>query len=77
VYSKVRIGKHLSGSFPVQNGLKHGDAYCLFNYALKYAIRKVQENEMGLKLNETHQLLRYADDVNLLEDNTETLIDIS
>jgi hypothetical protein len=21
-YSKVRIGKHLSGSFPIQNGLK-------------------------------------------------------
>jgi hypothetical protein len=22
-YSKVRIGKHLSGGFPIQNGLKH------------------------------------------------------
>jgi hypothetical protein len=45
---------------------------------------KVQENQVGLKLNGTHQLLAYADDVNLLGDNidtiykiTETLIDAS
>jgi hypothetical protein len=35
-------------------------------------IRKVHENRVGLKLNVTHQLLDYADDVNLLGDNTET-----
>jgi vacuolar-type H+-ATPase subunit C/Vma6 len=56
----------------------------LINKALKYAIRKVQENQIGLKLNGTHQLLAYADDMNLLEDgidiknrNTGTLVDAS
>ena len=35
-----------------------------FSIYLKYAIRKVQVIPDGLKLNGTHQLLVYADDVN-------------
>jgi len=52
-----------------------------FNFALEYAIRMVQVNRDGLKLNGTHQLLAYADYVNILagslrtlKENTEALV---
>jgi hypothetical protein len=72
--SKVHIGKYSSDKFHIQNGLKQEDALkpLLFNSALEYDIRKVQETQMGEKLNGTHQLLVYAVGVNLLDDNIDT-----
>ena len=49
----------------------------LFDIAVEYAIRRVQVNQDGLKLNGTHQVLVYADDVNILDgsvQNTGTLV---
>jgi hypothetical protein len=43
------------------------------NFDLEYAVWKVQETQVGLKLIRTYQLLAYADDVNLLGDNIDTI----
>ena len=45
----------------------------LLNFALEYDIRRVQVNQVGLKLNGTHQILAYADDVNILGGSMHTL----
>ena len=75
MYSRVRVRKNVSDMFPIRNGLKQGDALSplLFNFALEYAIRRVQVNQDGLKLNSTHLLLAYAANVNILEGSTYTV----
>jgi len=77
-YSRVLVDR-----FPIRNGLKQGDALSpmLFNFALDYTIRRVRVNQDGLKLNGTHQLLAYANDINILggsihklKENAEALV---
>jgi hypothetical protein len=65
--------------FPIRNGLKQGGA--LWPLLFNYANRRVQVNQDDLKLNGTHQLVVYADDVNILggsvqtvEENTESSV---
>jgi len=67
--TRVWVGKNLCDMFPIRNGLKQGDAlFSLhYNFALEYAIRRVQVNQDNLKLNCTHQLLVYTDNVNILD----------
>ena len=70
--------------FSIKNGVKqeYDLAQLLFNFALHYAIWRVQVNPDGLKLNGTHQLLVYTDGINILggsvhivKKNTGTLVD--
>jgi hypothetical protein len=81
--NKIRVGRHLSDTFPIQNVLKQGYALSplLFNFALECAIR---EDYVRFKLNGTHQLLVFVHDINLLSDskntikeNTENLLEAS
>jgi len=61
-------------AFPIRKGLKLGNSLSLFlfNFDLRYAIIRVQENQERLELNWTHHILVYADGVNKLGANINT-----
>jgi len=71
--SKVHIGKNLPDAFPIQNGLKWGDALSplFFNSVLECTIRG-PKNPGVTATEQACQLLVYADDVNLLSKNIHT-----
>jgi hypothetical protein len=60
---------------PIRNGLKQGDALSslLFKFALHYTIRRVQVSQDGLKSTGIHQLLVYANYVNILGISVHTI----
>jgi hypothetical protein len=67
----LRVDKYLSDSFLIQNGLKQGPALSplIFNSTLEYAIMKAEKT----LLNGANKTLAYADDVNLLGNNIDTI----
>lgn len=67
-YNNDWVSKYLSDIFPIKNCLQKGDTLLslLFNFVLEYTIRTVQPKQEGLKVNEKHQLLVYADEINVL-----------
>jgi hypothetical protein len=71
LYRYQKCFHSFSASYSKPYVLKQGDTITTdFQLPSEYDIWKVQENQVWLKLNWTHQELVYAaDDVNLLGDN--------
>jgi len=84
-YSTVWVGKNFSDMFPIKNGLKQGGAFFITGFQLcsRVCHKRVQVNQVGLKLNDTHQLSVYDDDdtmggsVHTIQKNFEALIAVS
>ena len=73
--SRIRVGEHSSDMFHIKNALKQGDALSSlpYSFSVGYSVRRVQLNQDGLKLNGTHQLLVYADVVNIFGGSVHTV----
>jgi hypothetical protein len=71
--TKVPIGKDLSDTLCSKwSETNKCFTVIALNFGLEYAIRKIQENQVGLYLNGTHQLLVYADNDDLRRDSMNT-----
>jgi hypothetical protein len=64
--STAGAGKYSPHAVPIEYSLKQDVlSLLLFNFALEHFMKKVRENQVGLKLNGTYQIQIYVDDVNL------------
>jgi hypothetical protein len=66
-YNNVLAGNYLCNAFPIQMFHRH-----FFNSAVVYVIWKVKIRK-DWNLIETHQLVVYTDDVNILDENINTV----
>ena len=73
--SENTITKYVSNIWILENDLKREDdlSPLLLNLVLECAVRNVQETNLGLDMNGTHQMLVYVDDVNLIRDDIRTI----
>jgi uncharacterized protein (DUF3820 family) len=69
-YGRVRVGRHLADMFPTSYLEWFETRRCsiaiAFKLCCRICIRRFHLNDDGLKVNGTHQLLVYANDVNIL-----------
>jgi len=74
-YNKFCIGGSISDTFPIHNCLKQRDAFSpyLFSCGVEYGIRKVQQNQKGLEWSGIHLFQVYADNINVLDENLNTI----
>ena len=65
----------MSSPFPIDNGLKQGDSLrpVLFNFNLECISKTVQETNLGLYMNGTHEVLVYAGKLNLIGNGIRTM----
>jgi hypothetical protein len=73
LYCKVRIGKYLFDNFAIQKVSNKEMLHQCFSNSFYNMPLRMPKNQVGLKLNGTHELLIYADDVNLLGDNIDAM----
>ena len=74
-YERVRVGKHLSNTFHIENGFETRRCFIAiaFKICIRYAIRRVEANQGCLQSNGTHQLLVFADDVYILDGSVHSI----